>query len=295
MVSNNIWDITGRQQTEIKLDILKKYLLAWATIIGERFPKAYFIDCFCGRGKYHKDGKENSVSGSPLIALDIAQNVKEKKSKKGKQFELSIIAVDSNKQNVTNLKGFVTGFNQNRESSIEIVESEFEIVIPDILKKISDAPAFFFVDPYGIKGVTKKALDLIVNRDGSTEIFLNYMKMGVRRVAGQHKNVENENKAIRIKASKTVKHLNDLFGDASWLGKDDKELLKHFVDQIFRKKYQFVLNFNVPYPDRRDTIYNLVFATKYKVAEKIMKDILTKKLFNGTLFEDKPFEVEWNI
>jgi hypothetical protein len=32
MFKDDIWDITNRQQTQIKLDILRKYLRAWAII-----------------------------------------------------------------------------------------------------------------------------------------------------------------------------------------------------------------------------------------------------------------------
>jgi len=295
MVNDDLWDIAGRQQTEIKLDILRKYLRAWAIIVGEHFPKAYFVDCFCGRGKYHKGSEQDSVFGSPLIALAVADEVKKIKAKKGRQFDLSVIAVDSDGRNIADLKRFAADYAKNGETPLETMESEFESAMPGVIKKISGSPAFFFIDPYGIKGVTKKALDLMVNRTESTEIFLNYMKMGVQRVAGQHKNVGHENETIRIMASKTVKHLDDFFGGASWIGKADKELLRHFVDQVFRKNYKFVLNFDVPYPDRKGTIYNLVFATNYSVAEKIMKDIMTQKLFKGTLFEDKPFQVEWRI
>lgn len=164
-----------------------------------------------------------------------------------------------------------------------------------VLKKISGAPAFFFIDPYGIKGVAKESIDLIVNRAGSTEIFLNYMQMGVQRVKGQYKNVSHEDEKIRIKAIKTVAHMDNLFGDTSWVDKTESELLRHFVRQVFSKNYRFVLNFNVPYPDRSGTIYNLLFATNYDCGERIMRDIMTQKLFKDTLFEKCPFNVDWSI
>lgn len=136
---------------------------------------------------------------------------------------------------------------------------------------------------------------MIVNRTGSTEIFLNYMKMGIQRVRGQYKNVGHEDEKIRIKAIKTVAHMDNLFGDKSWVDKAEDELLRHFVGQVFSKSYRFVLNFNVPYPDRSGTIYNLLFATNYDCGEKVMKHIMTKKLFKGTLFENCPFNIDWSI
>jgi len=295
MSKDNIWDITNRQQTQIKLDILRKYLRAWAIIIGSYFPTAYFVDCFAGRGKYHKEGQKDIVSGSPLIGVEISLEVKKIKQKKGRNFDLNVVVIEADKNNFTPLKEFIRKTNPNDTVKVEFYESTFEKAVPDIVKKISNVPAFFFIDPRGIKGIDKETLDLIVNRKGSTEIFLNYMKMGITRMSGQYKNITHRDDSIRIKAIKTVSHIDSLFGDRSWIGKDDEELLRQFVKQVFSKNYKFVLNFNVPYPDRSGTIYNLLFATNYETAEKVMKDIMTAKLFKGTLFEKCPFKIDLGI
>lgn len=284
MTKDDIWDIKNRQQTQIKLDILKKYLKAWAIVVGSYFPQAYFVDCFAGRGKYHWGEEKDKVPGSPIIGIETSLEVRKIKQKKKIDFSLNIIAIESDKNNLKTLKKFANGADPDSKTKIEIIESEFDATLQEVLDKISGVPAFFFIDPYGIKGMNKKSLDLIVNRTASTEIFLNYMKMGVQRVKGQRKNIEHEDEKIRIKAIKTVAHMDNLFGDASWADKAEHELLKHFVKQIFSKNYKFVLNFNVPYPDRSDTIYNLLFATNYDCGEKIMRYIMTAELFKGTLF-----------
>lgn len=295
MTKDDIWDIKNRQQTQIKLDILKKYLKAWAIIIGSHYREAYFVDCFAGRGKYHWGEEKDSVSGSPLIGVETSLEVKKIKQKKNITFDLKIIAVESDKDNLELLKTFVRQTDPDGKTKVEFVESEFDAAIEGVINRISGIPAFFFIDPYGIKGVSKDSMNLIVNRVGSTEIFFNYMKMGVQRVKGQYKNIEHDDEKIRIKAIKTVTHMDKLFGDASWADKAEKELLTHFVRQVFAKNYKFVLNFNMPYPDRSGTIYNLLFATNYDCGEKIMRDILTAKLVKGTLFEKHPFKVDWNI
>lgn len=295
MAKDDIWDIKNRQQTQIKLDILKKYLKAWAIIIGSHFSEAYFVDCFAGRGKYHWGDEKDKISGSPMIGIETSMEARKIKLKKGLKFDLNIIAIESEKEKLEPLRRFVKEADPSSETKIQIVESEFGAVLPEILRKISGVPAFFFIDPYGIKGVTKESIELIVNRAGSTEIFLNYMQMGVQRVKGQYKNINHEDEKIRIKAIKTVAHMDGLFGDTSWVDKEENELLKHFVRQVFSKSYRFVLNFNVPYPDRSGTIYNLLFATNYNCGEKIMRGIMTTKLFKGTLFEQHPFKIDWNI
>lgn len=295
MMKEDIWDITNREQTKIKLEILRKYLKAWAIIIGSHFPTAYFVDCFAGRGKYHLGGKKNSVSGSPLIGVETSVEVKAIKKKKGIDFNLNVIAIESDKDNIASLNKFLEEIASKCETKIKLFKSEFASAIPEIVKNIDNIPAFFFIDPYGIKGINKDTLDLIVNRNGSTEIFFNYMTMGIQRVKGQQKNIDNKDENIKITAIKTVSHMDNFFGDKKWIEKDDEELLKHFVEQVFNKNYKFVLNFNVPYSKRSGTIYNLLFATNYSCGEKIMRDIMTAKLFKGTLFKDCPLSVDWSI
>jgi len=289
------WDITDRPQTRLKLDILGKYLQAWAIIIGGHFREAYYIDCFAGRGKYHLNDQSDIVNGSPLIALDIAKRIQDAKKKKGKDFRMKITAIDSDSQNISELKGFMGALNVNSGVEIKYIESEFGTALPSIINETSGKPAFFFIDPYGVKGVTKESLDLIAARRGSTEILYNYMRMGVQRVAGHKDNIANQDEKIRARAIKTVSHLNELFGDTSWADKDEADKLRHFVEQVLGNNYKCVLNLNVPYPSRGGTLYNLLFATNYDVGEKIMKDIIQKKLFEGTLFEKCPFDIDLKL
>lgn len=168
MKREDLWDITNKEQTQLKLDILEKYLKQWALIIGETFSSGYYIDCFAGRGKYHKDGIKNSVLGSPLIAQKIGLEVQAKKQKKGKSFKFKIIGVESDKDNF-------------------------------------------------------------------------------------------------------------------------------FTERVLSRGFKVILNFDVPYPDRSATFYNLIFATNNPTGKKIMSHILTKKLFEGTLFEKMPFEIDHEL
>lgn len=154
------------------------------------------------------------------------------------------------------------------------------------------------MDPYGIKTIPKGSLDLIVDRAAKqqkTEIFVNYMQMGVARIAGLQKTVAHPEESIRVSALKTLAHLDNLFGDHSWINKDKRERLRHFSEQVLRRGYKVVLNFNVPYPDRSGTLYNLIFATNDFTAKKIMNQILTKELFEDTLFEERPFKVDHEL
>lgn len=297
MSKENLWDITNKEQTQIKLNILEQYLRQWATIIGNNFSQGYYIDCFAGRGRYHKDGIKDCVPGSPLLAQKIASEVQAQKRKKGKTFKLKIIAIEADKDNIRSLNKFLKEGDPEGEVDIKTEHGEFQEILPTIMRGIASNPVFFFVDPYGIK-IPKETLDLVIDRaagQGKTEIFLNYMSMGVKRVAGLTKTVEHHKESIRLRALKGLDRLDMLFGDRSWIDKEGRELLTHFAGQVLRRGFKLILNFDVPYPDRSGTFYNLIFATNNLVAKKIMSHILTKKLFEGTLFERMPFQVDHEL
>src|SRR6266540_6658781 len=106
MGREDLWDITKREHTQLKLDILEEYLKAWAQIIGNKFPDSYYVDCFAGRGKYHKNGVKNCVFGSPLVAQKIGLEIQAQKNKKGKSYKFKIIAIEANKNNFEDLNKF---------------------------------------------------------------------------------------------------------------------------------------------------------------------------------------------
>ncbi len=121
------------------------------------------------------------------------------------------------------------------------------------------------------------------------------MSMGVQRVAGLTKTTEHHKERIRLRALKSLDRLDELFGDRSWIDKEGKDLLTHFAEQVLRRGFKVILNFDVPYPDKSGTFYNLIFATNNDAAKNIMSYILTRKLFEGTLFEKMPFEMDHEL
>lgn len=297
MSKEELWDITKKEQTQIKLNILKQYLKQWATIIGNNFPEGYYVDCFAGRGKYHKDGIKNCIPGSPLIAQKIGLEVQAQKQKKGKDFKFRVIAIEADKDNFNDLKRFLNESDPDGKVNVETIYGNFQTLLPNVMEKIGLSPTFFFIDPYGIK-IPKDSLDLIIDRataQKKTEIFLNYMSMGVKRVAGLAKTTKQHERSIKLRVIKSQDRLDTLFGDRSWIDKEGDDLLTHFAEQVLRRGFKVILNFAVSYPDRSGTFYNLLFATNNLIAQRIMGHILTKKLFEGTLFEKIPFKVDHEL
>lgn len=114
MINKDYWDLTDNPHTELKLEMLSKYLFAWADILLAQYQKnpgwkdwstLYYIDCFSGRGKFHKNGNLNCIDGSPLIALENALLKQDSyKEKYNLDIRIKCIFIDSHKKSTARYK-----------------------------------------------------------------------------------------------------------------------------------------------------------------------------------------------
>lgn len=77
--NKGLWDITNRQSTKTKLEILDKVFNMWLTVWNKQNwaqDEWYVLDLFAGRGEYIDSGKKKD--GSPLIFM---RNINERKDK----------------------------------------------------------------------------------------------------------------------------------------------------------------------------------------------------------------------
>lgn len=230
MTKNDFWDLTNKPQTKTKLKILKNYLSAWAIIFAKQkwCNSFYYVDCFAGRGKYHNDGKENIIDGSPLIALNIAKNILLKYGK-----EMRCIFVEEEPKNFRDLKKFCSAFNED--------VPQFECIGGDINSKIKEAldliprgsPIFFFIDPSGID-IKRESMELMLNKNNIKEFLINYIQKGVERCyAFGKKSEEDLPLDIHKKAVSNLRRIQDFFGsDWKCLSENQKNNLKLFLNPV---------------------------------------------------------------
>lgn len=287
MKKSNYWDLTYRPYTQLKLKILKEYLDFWARVFFSQASKhknwkeyqtIYYVDCFAGRGKYHKDKKENIVNGSPLMALECA--LKFQRQQKYYGIKMNCIFIEKTKKSSKDLEDFCKGYKEKVDYKI-YKEKDFNDIISEIVSAINYHPAFFFIDPYGIKELKKESLEKIVNRKGATDILLNYIKGGVERITGLIKKKVPDilNQEISSRDIKTIKCLTDFYGLDIFnkLNVTEKEKLKEWADSIFQNsELKEKVVFPMPYLHKSDNIYYLLFASRKPVARKIILDIFKK-------------------
>lgn len=275
-MAKNDWNIKPNTQT--KLQMLSEIFYIWLTIWnGPKQQKWvakewYVIDLFAGRGWYSNDG--NKINGSPIIFLEkiLAQERKLRKNK----IKIKLFFVEKNTKNFDELNKKISEFKKDHPAIKDITETflykeDCNIKTQDIIKQIingSKNPIFLSVDPWGIN-IQKKTIKDYLNLNNPIDIFFNYSEEGRRRTQGVV--IKNSSEPRVVKTTNTFEEF--LGKDVDYKTRKDLDLLKDYVETLFIANMYNVVGFNMEYPDRKDIIYYLLFASKNK---KIANDIVKR-------------------
>jgi three-Cys-motif partner protein len=156
-----------------KLEIIESYLASFTKILGSSTSEScvYYVDGFAGKGIY-----EDGAKGSPLLAIDLAKKYRDEH----KKYQLNCINVEENEGNFANLELATAQFAHLAEN----FEGTFASNIDKILLKIGSCPAFFFIDPFGVKGTNWADMVKIISRQAPTDLWLRFDHRTVRRLSG---------------------------------------------------------------------------------------------------------------
>ena len=305
------WEITDKPHTRTKLKILRKVFNMWLTVWGGAKQQQwvgkewYVLDLFAGRG-WHT-GNYKRVSGSPLIFLEEIflrrENLKKYKIK------VKLFFVEKKKSYYEELHKEINKFKEqyleiNDVVDINLYHGDCNEVVSSIIRHLhnsSNYPLFIFVDPWGLQ-IKKETLNGLIDLNNPKDIMLNYILEGVRRVGGVVKKAYRGGK-LNIKEIKAVESFEDFIGeDINIIGKDDIKILDEYV-RVFRNKGLNIVGYDMPYPDRKDVLYYLLFASKKASITNIVKDIYfrerqgsgsQKGLFGDEYEKEKIFSAKSN-
>lgn len=258
------YDVIG-SWSEIKLEIVRKYAVAYSTIMANQpsIKKHIYVDAFAGPGVHISKTTGDFVPGSPLNALRIKPPIKE--------FHF----IDADGKRANQLKDLA-----GNRPDVFTYEGDCNEILP---KKIfpraeysNYARALCLLDPYNINlawEVVKAAGQM-----RSIEIFLNFMNV-LRH---------DPDKAD----PRQVARMNRFWGDDSWrtaaydtsgnlFGWEEKSSNEQLV-RAYRERLLKVARFSYvpePLPMRNSkgaTVYYLFFASPKETGEKIVEDIFAK-------------------
>lgn len=263
----------------VKARIVSKCFFAWAKVMvanKQRYPSLAattinYIDLYAGRGRY----QDGSLSTPLLILADAASDPK-----------MASILVshfnDKDEKNCTSLSDAIQNLDgiENLTYHPKVYNGEVDTSIQKAFEAINMAPTFFFLDPWGYKGLSLTLIKSLVKHWGTDGVFF-FSYNSIRR-------------GLSIKS--VEQHMFALFGQErvqklrqAFQGLDAKECEKLIcteLDSALKAEgAKYTLFFRFKHPTRNRTSHYLIFVTKDFLGYSIMKDIMAKE---GLSLDDIP-------
>lgn len=147
MVTENFFD-ESTEQSRIKATIVRDYFWAWAKVILSTLKKQdsriAYIDLFAGPGRY-KDGTKST----PLLVLETAIDNPEMRG--------HLVTLFNDRESAGRLEKEIDSL-----PGIETLKYKPQVMAEEVgdkllktFKKMEFVPTFFFVDPWGYKGLAR--------------------------------------------------------------------------------------------------------------------------------------------
>jgi three-Cys-motif partner protein len=262
-----LWE--AQPHTLAKIEIVRRYLFLWFSILGTRNKRLAYIDGFAGPGKY-----SNSEQSSPIAALQAAKAAIERPGAKLENVEFSFLFVEKRKEFVEKLRSVVAANSWPPNIRWKIEQGSFEEKVGGILNDIRQqgqqlAPTFAFIDPFGATGLPFRVVAEILSYR-SCEVLLNLDSDGIGRLITAQEFEKNQ------------QNLDELFGDRSWQQLDPAlpmTKLSSAVLSLYKKRLRSIRDVRYVFPFAMNTRqgqinYHLVFASQHRLGLEKMKEAM---------------------
>ena len=269
--------------SELKLEILTKYAVAYTTLLRSKKLRPIYIDGFAGAGQHIPKSTNEVISGSPLNAVNIDPPFEE------------FYLVDLKQERVDNLQRLTSG-----RKNVHIYSGNSNaLLIAEVFPKVrynEYKRALCVLDPYGLH-LAWSVIEAAAQTK-TIEIFLNFpvMDMNMNVLLWRPEGASPDD----------VARMNAFWGDDSWrtaaytqqetlFGPQEEKQTNEGIAEAFRKRLTDVAGFKyVPEPapmrnSRGAVVYYLFFATYQATADKILGEIFDKYRREGRL-RGRPFQ-----
>lgn len=258
-----------KKHTRVKHALLEKYLLAWMPILGSRYPWVTYFDGFAGRGVY-----EDGSPGSPVLAMQLADKLAPRLQRVTLRF------VERNPENYENLRAAVetelSRLTYPEKVSVHHTQGDFDEAACAFLDQAeargaSQAPSFFFIDPFGFTGVPLETVGRILSVP-KTEVFFTFMLRDINRF---------------LELGQLVDQMNVLFGGGCWRDVVSHADRERALVELYRRQLHeqanatYSLHFKVCESDSTATLYYLIHANNNFKGHQIMKGVMLNQGVNG--------------
>lgn len=266
MVDTEFFD-EPREQSQIKARIVQKYFWAWANVIMPTAKthdnRIAYIDLFAGPGRY-----DDGTLSTPLLVLQKAIEDPNMRSMLVTLFNDRDAGSAGRLQKEIDALPGVSKLRHEPQVSNEVVGKK----IAKKFEALRLVPTFFFVDPWGYKGLSLRLINSVLQNWGCDCIFFfNYNRVNM--------GLNNQSVKEHMDALLGKNRADDLRTELVRLRPAEREQL--ILEELSQSLKEMGAGYVLPFTFKNDsgtrTSHHLVFATKHFKGYEIMKEIMAKE------------------
>jgi three-Cys-motif partner protein len=201
--------------TLVKHFLLDSYVKGWASILlgnasrPGKFRQIWFVDAFAGAG-----GDEHGHPGSPVIAAQIACDVNAARFPLGigKRGGMRVLAFETDEEFIGLLTERMKGFTDCSPWIAKVRNYSLDTRIDHVVGHLKQDPALYFLDPFGVDGLSASVVKRIFEGDHN-EVLALFCDEGAVRLAGKVRVGDVDAEAMADAAEAEVRAAGSLFGE----------------------------------------------------------------------------------
>jgi len=190
-----------KDHTLLKHYLLESYVKAWATILMTRggFRRVWFVDAFAGAG-CDSQGRD----GSPLIAAKIAEAVNREAFPEGITIEtgMHVLAIEADRDRYARLVQCLEPYTSRADQLAIVREGTLDERLDKFLQFVKQDPVLYFLDPFGIDGLSTEVLDRVL-RAPRSEVLALFADEGAVRLYGKVTAEPDEGREVDLARAQT--------------------------------------------------------------------------------------------
>ena len=247
-----------REQTQVKHQILVKYLSAFVPIVGDWASDIAYIDCMAGPWHETDPSLKDTSFGR---AIDVLRATRRVLNDRGKAPTMRCLLVEKNRRSFTKLKEFCSSVGDLEVTPKNWDFTEHTSDIVQYTKLRNKCFPFVFIDPTGWEQLAEDLITPILQLEPG-EVLINLMTSWIRRF------LSDESKHFERFLGSDLPRLRQLKGD-----EQEEELVRSYADKVARAgRFKYTCTLPVMKPDQDAFHFYMVYATRHQRGVEVFKD-----------------------
>ncbi len=247
-----------REQTEVKHQILQRYLSAFVPIVGDWASDIAYIDCFAGPWRsVDPDLRDTSFSR----AVEVLRSTRKVLADRGKRPTIRCLFIEKEPVPFQQLKKFCEGI---KDIDVTPKHWDFTAHVADVVQFANgrrNSFPFIFIDPKGWEPLEIELIAPILRLDPG-EVLINLMTSWIRRF------LSDEAKPFDRLLGSDLPRLRQLRGE-----EQEEELVRSYKDAVVKAgKFRYACTLPVMKPDQDAFHFHMIYATRNIKGVEVFKE-----------------------